>query len=121
MDRQGVSRWIAAYEAAWRLGRGASLDALFTPDAIYRTSPTAEPLRGRDAIARWWAAESDPAERWDLTAEVLALDGPVAVVRLDVRYRAPEERRYLDLWILRFVPGGLCAAFEEWYWAPPAA
>ena len=118
MDRQGVSRWIAAYEAAWRQGRAGRIDALFTPDALYRVSPGAEPLRGRDAIARWWAAESDPAERWDLTAEVLAVDGPVAVARLDVLYRAPEQRRFLDLWLLRFVPGGLCAEFEEWFWTP---
>ena len=119
MDRNGVERWLAAYETAWRDGRPEDLDTLFTPSAVYRPSPTAAPIEGLDAIRRWWRAESDPREQWDLTSEVLAVDGDTAVARLDVRYRAPEAVRYVDLWILRFITDGRCAAFEEWWWRDP--
>ncbi len=118
LDREGVSRWIAAYEGAWRRGSTGDLGALFTDEATYRPTPGAEPLHGIDAIRLWWESETDPAERWRLTWEVLALDGDLAIARLDVRYEAPDERRYLDLWILRFAPDGRCTAFEEWYWTP---
>ena len=119
MDRAHVEGWIRAYERAWRSGDADAVAALFTPDATYRASPLAPSVRGIDAIAAWWRAESDPAERWELTSEVLAVDGPVAVARLDVRYSAPREFRYLDLWVMRFADDGRCAAFEEWWWAEP--
>jgi ketosteroid isomerase-like protein len=118
LEREGVARWIADYEAAWRRGRSADLGGLFTADAVYCTSPGAEPLAGIGQIRHWWRAESDPAERWELTAEVLAVDGDRAVARLDVRYSAPAQHRFLDLWLMRFAPDGRCAQFEEWYWSP---
>lgn len=118
LDRDAVALWISAYESVWRDGRSRDLGELFTEDAGYRASPSAEPLRGLVAIRRWWDAETDPAEDWCIVSEVLAVDGDVAVARLDVRYSAPAERRYLDLWILRFAPDGRCSSFEEWYWTP---
>lgn len=118
LDREAVSRWIASYERVWRERRPADLGELFTDDATYRASPSAAPIRGIDAIRRWWAAETDPAEEWLLGSEVLAVDGDVAVARLEVRYAAPDPRRYLDLWILSFAPDGRCRSFEEWYWTP---
>ena len=40
-----------------------------------------------------------------------------AVVRLEVRYLAPEMQEYRDLWVLRFAPDGRVERFEEWpYW-----
>lgn len=118
LDRDAVARWIDAYESVWREGRSHDLGRLFTEDASYRASPSAAPLRGLEAIRRWWDVETDPSDGWRMTVEVLAVDGDVAVARLDVRYSAPAERRYLDLWILRFAPDGRCSAFEEWYWTP---
>jgi ketosteroid isomerase-like protein len=119
VDRAHVEGWIRAYERAWRAHDAGAVAALFTADATYRASPLAPPVRGIDAITAWWRSESDPAERWELTSEVLAVDGPVAVARLDVRYSAPTEVRYLDLWVMRFAPGGRCDAFEEWWWRHP--
>ena len=118
LDREAVARWISAYESVWREGRSRDLGELFTPDADYRASPSAPPLRGLDAIRRWWDAETDPSEGWRMRADVLAVDGDVAVARLDVRYTAPDARRYLDLWIMSFAPDGRCRSFEEWYWTP---
>lgn len=118
LDREAVAGWIASYEGVWRQRRPAGLDALFTEDATYRASPSAPPIRGIEAIRSWWIAETDPAEEWLLSSEVIAVDGDVAVARLEVRYAAPDPRRYLDLWILSFAPDGRCRSFEEWYWTP---
>ena len=118
LDRDAVVRWISAYEAVWRDPRSHDLGDIFTDDATYRASPSAAPLRGLTAIRRWWQAETDGSESWRIESEVIAVDGDTAVARLDVRYTAPDERRYLDLWILHFAPDGRCQAFEEWYWTP---
>jgi ketosteroid isomerase-like protein len=118
IDRAAVSAWIASYEAVWRSGRSEGLEALFTPGAAYGPTPSAPPLRGLAEIRAWWEAQTSPAERWRMEAEVVAVDGDRAVARLDVRYTAPAERRYQDLWLMRFAPDGRCAEFEEWYWSP---
>ena len=118
LDREAVAGWIALYEAVWRQRRPRDLERLFTDDATYRASPSAPPIRGIDAIRRWWAAETDPADEWALSSQVLAVDGDVAVARLEVRYAAPDPRRYIDLWIMSFAPDGRCRSFEEWYWTP---
>lgn len=119
MDRAHVEGWIRAYERAWRSGDAEAVAALFTAGATYRASPLAPPMRGTDAIVARWRAESDPAERWELTSEVLAVDGQIAVARLDVRYSAPRAVRYLDLWVMRFAGDGRCEEFEEWWWSDP--
>ena len=52
-----------------------------------------------------------------LTTEREDERGPIAVVRLEVRYGEPQPQEYRDLWVLRFAPDGRVEHFEEWaYW-----
>ena len=117
-DRVLVSRWLADYEAAWRAPDTDGLAGIFTEDAAYRHSPYAEPVAGLDAIKRMWDQERDgPDEIFTLATEILAVDGPVAVVRAEVRYGNPVHQEYRDLWIMQIGGDGRCTWFEEWpYW-----
>jgi hypothetical protein len=117
-DRATVSRWLAGYEAAWRSPGTASLAGLFTAHASYLQSPYEPPVIGLDAIARMWDAEREgPDEVFTLATEILAVDGPVAVVRAEVRYGKPLRQEYRDLWVIRLDDDGRCFWFEEWpYW-----
>jgi hypothetical protein len=117
MAKQDVERWVAAYERVWRTPGTDLLGELFTEDATYLVSPWAEPLRGLEAIAVFWEAERVSAdEGFVMTREVVALDGPVAVVRAQVDYATGNQWR--DLWLLRFAGDGRCQEFEEWPFAP---
>jgi ketosteroid isomerase-like protein len=118
VDRADLERWISDYERAWRTAGTAVLEQLFTPDATYRTTPFAEPIRGLDAIAALWEAEREgPDEPFTMTSETVAVEGDVGVARVDVRYGRPGGTHYVDLWIVSLEPGGRCAAFEEWpFW-----
>lgn len=117
-DRATVSRWLVGYEAAWRAPGTDGLADLFTGGATYLQSPYEQPVAGLDAIKRMWDAERDgPAEVFSLDADILAVDGPVAVVRAEVRYGDPPRQEYRDLWVIRLDDNGLCSWFEEWpYW-----
>ena len=117
-DRATVLRWIADYEAAWRAPGTEALAVLFAADASYLQSPYQQPVTGLDAIGRMWEAERQgPDEVFTLAAEILAVDGPVAVVRAEVRYGKPARQEYRDLWVIRLGEDGLCTWFEEWpYW-----
>jgi hypothetical protein len=121
MDRDHVTRWVAAYESAWRAAGTEALARIFTAVAIYRQGPYEEPVAGLPAIARMWEAERDgPGEAFEMTTEIVAADGDTGVVRAEVRYGDPVTHEYRDLWIIRFAPDGLCASFEEWPFAPEA-
>jgi ketosteroid isomerase-like protein len=119
MTRDQVAAWIAAYERAWRAPGTDALGDLFTADATYRQGPYDEPVAGLPAIARMWEAErAGPDELFEMTSEVVAVDGVAAVARLEVRYGDPLWQEWRDLWVMRFAGDGRCAEFEEWPIAP---
>jgi ketosteroid isomerase-like protein len=117
-DISAVRRWLASYEAAWRSPGTEDLAGLFTSDAVYLQSPYEQPVAGLDAIRRMWEDEREgPDEVFTLATDVLAVDGPTAVVRAEVHYGDPLHQEYRDLWVIRLAEDGLCTWFEEWpYW-----
>jgi ketosteroid isomerase-like protein len=115
VDRDDVTRWVSAYERAWRDEDAAAVVGLFSEDAAYRASPYEPPAVGHDAIKAFWL--DDAGRTFTMDAQVVAVEGVVAVVRLEVRYETPRPQEYRDLWVLRFAPDGRVADFEEWaYW-----
>jgi ketosteroid isomerase-like protein len=118
IDRESVGRWLAGYEAAWRAPGTNGLAALFTSDAVYSQAPYEQSLTGLDAIKRMWEEEREaPDEVFMMTADIVAVDDPAAVVRAEVRYGDPPVQEYRDLWVIRFADDGRCTWFEEWpYW-----
>jgi uncharacterized protein (TIGR02246 family) len=112
-----VEQWVAGYERAWRTAGTEAVDELFTPDATYLPSPWATPVEGREAIHRFWEEGRDgPDEEFTFASEVVAVDGPTAVVRNAVDYG--RGSRWRNLWVLRFADDGRCAAIEEWPFSP---
>jgi hypothetical protein len=65
----------------------------------------------------WDEERAGPDEVFTLAAEILAVDGPTAVVRTQVRYGDPVTQEYRDLWVMRLGDDGRCNWFEEWpFW-----
>lgn len=116
IDRASVEVWIAAYERAWRTAGLDLLTTLFTEDAAYRMSPYEEPVRGLAEIGALWERErAGPGEEFEMSWELVAVEGDTAVTRMEVAYASGAE--YRDLWIIRFAADGRCREFEEWpYW-----
>jgi ketosteroid isomerase-like protein len=115
-DRGSFMAWAAAYENAWRSAGLDALTALFTEDATYRMSPYEEAVRGLAAIEALWERErTGPDEEFEMSCELVAIEGDTAVARVEVAYASGAE--YRDLWIVRFAADGRCREFEEWpYW-----
>jgi len=79
-------------------------------------SPYEEPVHGLESIGALWERErTGPDEEFELSAELVAVEGDTAVARVEVAYARGE--RYRDLWIVRFDEDGRCREFEEWpFW-----
>jgi hypothetical protein len=119
MDRRAVEQWVERYEQLWRTPGTDGLADLFQPDATYLASPWARPVTGLEAITHFWDAERQGAdEEFSMSADVVAVDGATAVVRVSVDYGTPDRARWRDLWVMRFAEDGRCASFEEWPFAP---
>jgi SnoaL-like domain len=118
IDRESVGKWLAGYETAWRALGSDGLATLFTSDAVYSQSPYEQPVTGLDAIKRMWEEEREgPDEVFTITTDIVAVDDPAAVVRVEVHYGVPSVQEYRDLWVIRFADDGRCTWFEEWpYW-----
>jgi SnoaL-like protein len=129
LDRAQLTDWLAGYERAWRSAGTASLAELFTEEASYSTAPYEKPHQGLDAIGVMWEAERfGPDEAFEMTSEIVAVEGDTGVARVTVFYEEAEqkERRlhrqqkeYRDLWVVRLDEAGLCFYFEEWPFWPP--
>jgi hypothetical protein len=122
MDRDGLERWIASYERLWRTAGTDGLRELFTDDAYYSIGPYEDPHQGLEAIERLWEAERDgPDESFEISAEVVAVEGDTGVVRVYVRYGEPKDQEYRDLWVIALDEDGRCTRFEEWPFWPPGS
>jgi ketosteroid isomerase-like protein len=120
VTRDELSRWVDAYETAWRTAGTDGLAELFAADATYMTAPFERPHTGLDAIRLFWDAEREgPDEVFTMDYEVVAVEGDTGVVSLDVTNGEPARTVYKDLWVVRFDGDGRCVAFEEWPFWPP--
>lgn len=96
------------------------LSELFADDATYFNNPYGDTHRGLAAIAALWEREREgPDEAFEMTAELVAVEGDTGVARVAVRYGEPKPAEYRDLWIVRLDREGRCVAFEEWPFWPP--
>jgi hypothetical protein len=116
MDREGVAKWMDAYREAWISNDPGDIGALFTDDAVYAIDPFAPPWVGRDEIVRRWTAGI--SQDVEMTFEVVALEGDVAVVHWNVitqNMGDPVRVAYDGVVQLRFTRGGRCAEHREWF------
>ena len=114
MSREDVERWVARYEEIWREQGTDRVAELFAPDAVYRQGPYRDDVIGLGAIAAMWDEERPEGEEFEMVHEIVAVEGSVAVVRVQVNYSAPREQEWRDLWIVTLDSDGRATHFEEW-------
>ncbi len=115
MDRAAVMTWVQRYEQAWRASDTDAVPRLFTPEISYRRSPYTPPLVGYQPLREFWT--EDDGATFTMSAEPVAVEDDVAVVRVRVNYGGDEPQEYTDLWLLHFAADGRVDDFEEWaYW-----
>lgn len=119
MDRDTFHTWINALGRAWETRDAAAAADLFTEDATYQENPFDEPLRGRDAIRRYWAAL--PREQDDITVEfeILEVTPVTGIARWMASFvRVPSgSRARLDGVLVASFDGDSrrAHAFREWW------
>ncbi len=119
MDREAFAGWLDAYKAAWEQAATDKVLSLFTPDAVYEETPFDEPMRGHQAIRRYWEEGAEQAQRnVRFSYDIYSVEGDVGMCHWHSTFeRVPSgERVELD-GVLRctFAADGKCRRFQEWW------
>jgi SnoaL-like domain len=108
--------WIAAYGRAW-VGRDPEAAvALFTEDAVYRSSPFREPHVRSQGVRDYWTRATSTQEALDLRFGRPVVEGRKVVVEWWAIMR--DEGAWITLpgcLLVRFADDGRCEELRE-YW-----
>ncbi len=111
-----IDRWIGAYGQAWEDGDDEAVAELFTPEAIYRSHPFREPIRGRDAIRAYWRQATGDLTGVSLKFGLPIANGSRAAVEWWAILTSDQGTATLPgALIVAFDPNGYCAELRE-YW-----
>ena len=111
-----AASWIDAYGRAWRERDPDAAAALFTEDAIYRSSPFRPPSLGRQGIRAYWAHATATQEEVELVFGEPVVSGAKAAVEWWAVIRESGEVVTLPgCLVLRFAADGRCEELRE-YW-----
>ncbi len=71
MPLSEFNRWLSRYKSAWEKLDLRGATALFTQDARYFETPLSEPLKGIEAIYRYWSAATGNQANVQFTYQAL--------------------------------------------------
>ena len=114
-----VERWLEAYRRAWEDGDPEAAAALFTDDAVYRSSPFREPHLGQDGVRDYWANATGSQSGTRVRMGRPVVDGDRVAVEWWATYSDADEGEGTlpGILMLRFAPDGRCAELREtWNW-----
>lgn len=110
--------WLREYGRASKENDPRASAELFALDAEYYETPFAEPMRGRDAIHRYWDAAAQNLTDKESAFEIFAVRGNVGLARWKSEFVNSQtgNRVYLDcIFHVEFNRSFQCKTFREWW------
>ncbi|HEU6444232.1 MAG TPA: nuclear transport factor 2 family protein [Gaiellaceae bacterium] len=110
----GVDDWLERYRVAWEQADQDAAAALFTEDAVYRSSPFREPHLGQDGIRDYWARAT--ASQRDVSVRFgrpVTEDSRAAVEWWTTMRDGDTEITLPGILFLRFAADGRCEELRE--------
>lgn len=109
-----VDEWLERYRSAWESADPDAAAALFTEDAVYRSSPFREPHVGQDGIGEYWARAT--GSQSDVTVKIglpITEGNRTAVEWWTTMRDETTEITLPGILFLRFAPDGRCEELRE--------
>jgi ketosteroid isomerase-like protein len=116
MSPGAIDRWIAEYFRCWREKDVEAVVRLFTPDAVYRSSPFRDPHVGREAIRTYWTRATSSQTGFQVKVGEPIREGRRASVEWWATWTEDGDPVTLPgTLVLRFSADGRCEELRE-YW-----
>jgi ketosteroid isomerase-like protein len=114
LTRVGVDAWLERYRIAWEEGDADAAAALFTEDAVYRSSPFREPQVGQDGIRAYWEQVTGSQSETRVRIGTPITQGNKTAVEWWTTMRDDGAEITLPgILFLRFAPDGRCEELRE--------
>ncbi|RIH85499.1 nuclear transport factor 2 family protein [Calidithermus roseus] len=118
LKRESLEHWLRRLGQAWESADAELAASLFDPEVLYQENPFDPPIRGFEAVKRYWLEGLATQRDVKFEGEVLAVEGNVVVVNWRVEFtRVPGgERVRLDgVSVGRFSAEGRPLEWREWW------
>jgi uncharacterized protein (TIGR02246 family) len=118
VDQETLASWLHRYEQAWESRDAEAASSIFTENALYYETPYAEPFRGREGIADYWARVTEDQRDVDFDAEVIAVKDDVGVAHWNAKFTNTSTGGHVELdgvFVLQFDGGNLVSELREWW------
>lgn len=115
-----LAAWLEAYGEAWEARDPDFAAALFAGDALYQETPYAEPFRGRDGIAEYWAGVTADQTDIEFTYETIAVEDMTGIAQWSARFRSISGDVPVELngiFVLEFADREEVRSLREWWHA----
>jgi uncharacterized protein (TIGR02246 family) len=111
--------WLEGYRLAWEGRDPQAVGRLFTEDATYQETPFTQPMRGREAVEKYWSeVVAGAQEQIHFGYEVLTIAEGSAIAHWWASFvRASSKAKVgLDgIFLLSFDAAGRCRELREWW------
>jgi uncharacterized protein (TIGR02246 family) len=119
LDVGEIQAWLERYRRAWEDADADAAAALFTEDAVYRSSPFREPRVGQKSIREYWRNATGTQSGTRVRIGRPVVEGDRVAVEWWATYTDADEGEGTlpGILMLRFARDGRCAELREtWNW-----
>lgn len=118
LQRSALEKWLKAYGSAWESLDPGAAASLYADDATYQETPFVEPLRGREALLRYWAHVSETQRNVQFGFEILGVAEGLGFARWWATLRRVPRDVHIELngiFALSLDSKGHCHSLREWW------
>jgi len=110
--------WLDALKRAWEERDARAAANLFSVDAVYRETPFEEPMRGREAILKYWEHVPKTQDRVKFDYQILEVSKARGIARWQASFLRIRTGVLVNLdgvMVAYMNTENQCTLFEEWW------
>ena len=118
MTPHAFAHWLDSYGQAWERRNPQAAADLFAADGSYQVTPFLEPMRGKQAILKYWAHVAQTEQTIQFGYEILAVTPEHGIARWWASFvRVPPglQTKLDGIFLISLDENSRCHSLREWW------
>lgn len=118
MDRPSFEKWLEEYGRAWEALDPSAAVELYSENSRYQETPFSAPIRGREALQRYWTHVSQTQKDVQFGFEILGVTDELGFARWWATFRRIPPDVHIELngiFAVALDQKGKCVSLREWW------
>ena len=110
--------WLDLYGKAWMNLDPSLIDDLFSKDATYQEKPLEEPMKGIEAIQKYWNIVADTQKDVKFEYEILESNNSKGIAHWKSSFVRPKQNTLVlldGILVAHLDSENKCTCFQEWW------